>query len=70
MRLTTRTCHQCKSKFDIVEDGYFVKKPNRLVTIVNLLLSCIFVTVNLTVGQSKLICSPCNRDNKLKKLLK
>jgi hypothetical protein len=70
MRITERTCPDCQSKFDLVKDKYFVKKPSKLVTIINVILRCIIFTTKVTIGDSKLICETCNRDNKIKKLLK
>jgi hypothetical protein len=70
MRLTERNCGQCYSRFDLIKDKYFVKKPSAFVTVINVILRCIVVTGDLTVGESKLICETCNRDNKIKKILK
>ena len=70
MRLTERTCQDCQSKFDLVKDKYFVKKPSTFVTVINVILRCIIVTGDVTIGESKLICETCNRDNKIKNLLK
>lgn len=70
MRLTERTCPDCQSKFDLIKDKYFVKKPSKFITVINVILRCIVVTVDLKIGESKLICETCNRDNKIKKLLK
>ena len=70
MRLTERTCQDCQSKFDLIKDKYFVKKPSTFVTTINLILRCIIVTGDVTIGGSKLICETCNRDNKIKNLLK
>ena len=70
MRLTERTCPDCQSKFDLIKDKYFVKKPSKFITVINVILRCIVVTADLKIGESKLICETCNRDNKIKKLLK
>lgn len=70
MRLTERTCQDCQSKFNLVKDKYFVKKPSTFVTVINVILRCIIVTGDVTIGGSKLICETCNRDNKIKNLLK
>jgi hypothetical protein len=70
MRLTERTCQDCQSKFDLIKDKYFVKKPSTFVTIINVILRCIIVTGDVNIGGCKLICETCNRDNKIKNLLK
>jgi uncharacterized protein YbaR (Trm112 family) len=70
MRLTERTCPDCQSKFDLIKDKYFVKKKSKFITVINVILRCIVVTADLKIGESKLICETCNRDNKIKKLLK
>lgn len=70
MNLTERTCPECQSDFDLIKDKYFVKKPSRFVNIINIILRCIIVTGDVTIGGSKLICETCNRDNKIKNLLK
>jgi uncharacterized protein YbaR (Trm112 family) len=70
MRLTERTCPDCQSKFDLIKDKYFVKKTSKFITVINVILRCIVVTADLKIGESKLICETCNRDNKIKKLLK
>ena len=71
MRLTERLCPDCHSKFDLIKDKYFVKKPSRFVTIVNILIHVILrPTGDLTIGDSKLICEACHREDKIKKILK
>ena len=70
MTLTERTCTDCQSKFDLIKDKYFVKKTSKFITVINVILRCIVVTADLKIGESKLICETCNRDNKIKKLLK
>ena len=70
MRLTERTCPDCQSKFDLIKDKYFVKKSSTFVTTINVILRCIIVTGDVSIGGSKLICETCNRDNKIKRLLK
>jgi hypothetical protein len=70
MRLTERTCSDCQSKFDLIKDKYFVKKPSRFVIIVNDIIRCIIFTTKVTIGDSKLICEVCHREDKLKKILK
>jgi uncharacterized protein YbaR (Trm112 family) len=70
MRLTERTCPDCQSKFDLIKDKYFVKKPSPFVTTINVILRCIIVTGDVSIGESKLICETCNRDNKIRRLLK
>jgi hypothetical protein len=69
MILTERNCGQCDSKFDLIKDKYFVKKPSKFISVINIILRCIVVTSDLTIS-SKLICETCNRDNKIKKVLK
>jgi hypothetical protein len=70
MRLTERTCPECQSKFDLIKDKYFVISPSRFITTINIILRCIVVTGDLKIGGYKMICETCNRDNKIKKLLK
>ena len=70
MRLTERTCADCQSKFDLIKDKYFIKRPSTFVTVINVILKFIVVTSDLTIGGYKMICESCNRDNKIKKLLK
>jgi hypothetical protein len=70
MRLTERTCPDCQSKFDLIKDKYFVKKPSQFVIIVNAIIRCIIFTTKVTIGDSKLICEACHREDKLKKILK
>ena len=65
-----RTCTDCQSKFDLIEDKYFIKKPSMFITALNVILKCIIVTADVTLGKSKLICEACNRDIKIKNLLK
>jgi hypothetical protein len=70
MRLTERICPQCQSKFDLVKDKYFVIAPSKFITTINIILKCIVVTTDLKIGGYKMVCETCNRDNKIKKLLK
>lgn len=70
MNLTRRTCPECQSDFDLMKDKYFVKKPSRFVNTINIILRCIIVTGDVTIGGSKLICEACHREDKIKKILK
>ena len=70
MDLTERTCPDCYSEFDLIKDKYFVKKPSRFVIIVNVILRYIIFTTKVTIGDSKLICEACHREDKLKRILK
>lgn len=70
MKLTQRTCDICKSNFDLLEDKYFVKKPSRTITILNIVLRCLVVTANISFGDHTLICESCHRDRRIKKLIK
>ena len=70
LKCSERTCTDCQSKFDLIKDKYFIKKPSMFITTLNLILKCVIVTSDLTIGKSKLICEACNRDIKIKNLLK
>ena len=70
LKWSERTCADCQSKFDLIKDKYFIKKPSMFITTLNVILKCIIVTSDLTIGKSKLICESCNRDIKIKNLLK
>ena len=70
LKWSERTCTDCQSKFDLIKDKYFIKKPSMFITTLNVILKCITLTSDLTIGKSKLICEACNRDIKIKNLLK
>ena len=71
MRLTTRTCSDCSSKFDLIEDKYFYKKQSRLKNLLEISIKNIIFTIRnkrIFLFEQKLICESCNRENKIKNL--
>lgn len=64
-KLTTRTCNDCGDKFDLIENKYFLKKPNRFKRTIEIVIK---VIVPNTIFETKFICEMCNRNNKLKNL--
>ena len=69
MKLTTRTCNDCGSKFDLIEDKYFLKKPNKFIQTIEIIVKSMIPTImNKSLFETKLICEFCNRNNKLKNL--
>jgi hypothetical protein len=70
MKLSQRTCDICGSNFDLLEDKYFVKKPSRIITLINILLKILVVTSDMSFNDHTLICESCHRDQKIKKLIK
>ncbi len=70
MILTTRQCHQCDSKFDVIEDKYFTKRKNeKLFRILNVILYPALRGSYLK-PKVRLICEACHRQDKLKKILR
>ena len=69
MRLTIRTCSDCSSKFDLIEDKYFYKKQSRLKNLLEISIKTIIFTIhNKRIFEQKLICEACNRNDKIKGL--
>jgi hypothetical protein len=69
MRLTTRTCGDCNSKFDLIEDKYFHKKLSKTKRVLEIVIKTIIPTImNKKIFETKLICESCNRNNKIKGL--
>ena len=69
MILTTRTCNDCGSKFDLIEDKYFYKKPSKFKQTIEIVIKSMIPTImNQTLFEKKLICEVCNRNDKLKNL--
>lgn len=72
-KLTTRKCNDCGDEFDLIEDKYFHKKPNRFKRNIEIVIKAIIpYTINLLKHEykfeTKLICESCNRNNKIKGL--
>lgn len=69
MRLTIRTCGDCNSKFDLIEDKYFHKRLSKTKRVLEIVIKTIIPTiVNKKIFETKLICESCNRNNKIKGL--
>ena len=69
MKLTTRTCNDCGSKFDLIKDKYFLKKPNRFKQTIEIVIKVIVPTlIRNTIFETKIICEACNRDDKIKEI--
>ena len=69
MKLTTRTCNDCGSEFDLIENKYFFKIPNKFKQTIEIVIKSMIPTVmNQTIFERKLICEVCNRENKLKEI--
>jgi len=70
MRLTERTCTDCKVKFDLLQDKYYTKpKTNWLLFTLYVLVPMVKQNWNNIFG-TKLVCEKCHRDSKLKSILK
>jgi hypothetical protein len=70
MNLTTRNCYDCDSEFDVINDNYFTKRNNeKLFMILNVILYPALRGSYLK-PKVRLICEACNRQDKLKKILK
>jgi hypothetical protein len=68
MILTTRQCHQCDSKFDVIEDKYFTKRNNeKLFTVLNIIFAPV-LRGSYFKPKTVLICEGCHRNDKIKKL--
>lgn len=68
-KLTTRKCNDCGDEFDLIENKYFLKKPNRFKRTIEIVIKVIVpVLMRNTIFETKLICEMCNRNNKLKNL--
>ena len=68
-KLTTRTCNDCGDKFDLIENKYFLKKPNRFKRTIEIVIKVIVPTLmRNTIFETKLICESCNRKIKLKEI--
>lgn len=69
MRLTIRTCVDCNSKFDLIEDKYFHKKLSKTKRVLEIVIKTIIpIIMNKKIFETKLICESCNRNNKIKGL--
>lgn len=69
MRLTIRTCSDCSSKFDLIEDKYFYKKQSKFKSLLEISIKTIIFTIrNKRIFEQKLICEACNRNDKIKGL--
>jgi hypothetical protein len=69
MKLTIRACQDCGSKFDLIEDKYFYKRPSKLKMMMEITIKTLIPTImNKRVFDPKLICESCNRNDKLKDL--
>lgn len=69
MKLTERTCNDCGSKLDLIEDKYFHKKLSKTKRVVEIIIKTIIPTMmKERIFETKLICESCNRDNKIKRL--
>lgn len=69
MKLTTRTCNDCGSKFDLIKDKYFLKRPNKFKKTIEIVIKVIVpILMKTTIFETKIICEMCNRNNKLKNL--
>lgn len=68
-KLTTRKCNDCGDEFDLIENKYFLKKPNRFKRTIEIVIKVIVpVLMRNTIFETKLICEMCNRNNKLKNI--
>ena len=69
MKLTTRTCNDCGSKFDLIENKYFFKKSNKFKQAIEIIVKSMIPTIiNQPIFERKLICEVCNRNDTLKNL--
>lgn len=70
MSLYLRNCHECSSVLDLSKDKFFIKPKSKFISILDIVVNTIIFTTPIRIAEDKLICESCNRDLKLKKVLK